>query len=116
MGPQKEQQFPEAPTLIRRGEVEKQIGFARSSLERLLASQSFPAPVRIGRSRRWLLSAVSAWISEHSEQSRQAQQETHIPATAKPTRDPVNTDGTSRGRRRKRVPTISSQVSAAVAR
>jgi predicted DNA-binding transcriptional regulator AlpA len=69
MGPQTDQQFLEL-ALLRRKEVEKIVALARSSLERLIAQKSFPAPIRVGKSRRWIRSEVRSWLLEQIEQSR----------------------------------------------
>ena len=49
--------------LLKRQEVERRIGVTRSSLYRLMRSDDFPLPVKIGpRTNRWLPSEIDAWI------------------------------------------------------
>jgi prophage regulatory protein len=54
-------------TLLRLPQVMKATGLARSTVYKLVASRSFPLPVRItGRSVAWHALEVQAWIGERS--------------------------------------------------
>ena len=41
-------------------------GLARSTLYERIAARAFPAPVKIGRSSRWLESEIAAWQRVHA--------------------------------------------------
>lgn len=51
---------PEA--LVSRKFIEKLTGFSRSTLDRYLADDRFPAPVIQGRKRRWYYGDVINWL------------------------------------------------------
>jgi prophage regulatory protein len=60
-----------SPTLLRLPQVMKATGLARSTVYKLVASRSFPVPVRItGRSVAWHAMEVQAWIGERSRVKR----------------------------------------------
>ncbi|WP_313242057.1 AlpA family transcriptional regulator [Stenotrophomonas sp.] len=50
--------------LLRRGEVQDRVGLSKSTLYLRISSGSFPRPVTLGSSVRWVESEVEAWISE----------------------------------------------------
>ncbi len=55
---------PDAPQLLRLPQVCSLCGLKRSSIYRMIAEGTFPAPVPIGqRARAWSSSELSAWIS-----------------------------------------------------
>ena len=58
--------------LLRRREVEKRVALARSSLIRLIQRKAFPAPIRVGKSWRWVEAEVQEWLVKQIELSRQA--------------------------------------------
>lgn len=54
-------------SLLRLPQVLKATGLARSTVYKLVASRSFPVPVRItGRSVAWHATEVQAWIGDRS--------------------------------------------------
>ena len=49
--------------LLRREEVQKRCGLARSSIYRLMRQGSFPTPLQVGvRGVRWPESEIEAWL------------------------------------------------------
>lgn len=53
-----------APTILRRRQVEKLTGLARSTIYELIKKGLFPAPVRIGkRAVGWHGDKIEAWIA-----------------------------------------------------
>lgn len=50
--------------LLRRGEVQDRVGLSKSALYSRISAGSFPKPVTLGSSVRWVESEVEAWISE----------------------------------------------------
>lgn len=48
--------------LIKLPEVIRQVGFSKSTIYELIASDSFPAPTKLGRFSRWSQNEVQAWI------------------------------------------------------
>jgi predicted DNA-binding transcriptional regulator AlpA len=57
--------------LLRRREVEKRVALGRSSLLRLIASKSFPTPIRVGKSWRFVEAEIQEWLVKQIELSRQ---------------------------------------------
>ena len=54
-----------AESFLRYPEVVKRTGFSRSTLERMVADDAFPAPRQIGaRAVAWLESEVTAWMND----------------------------------------------------
>ena len=54
--------------LLRRREVEKLTGLARSTIYRLMQSGDIPRAVRVGSSAvRWRKSAITAWMESRPE-------------------------------------------------
>jgi len=43
-------------------EVQELIGAKRGHIYKLIRAEEFPAPIKIGKSSRWSLRAVSAWM------------------------------------------------------
>lgn len=67
------EQLRSALTIIRRKEVEKRTGLARSTIYERIARGEFPAAVRIGaRAVGWTSESIDGWISERIAQSRKA--------------------------------------------
>ena len=55
---------PPQGRLIRRKELEDRIGLARSTIYRMMAEETFPRPVRIGRRAvAWPESEIEHWIA-----------------------------------------------------
>ncbi|WP_164280630.1 helix-turn-helix transcriptional regulator [Stenotrophomonas indicatrix] len=50
--------------LLRRSEVMLRVGMAKSTLYSRISAGTFPKPVPVGCSVRWVESEVEAWISE----------------------------------------------------
>ena len=79
-----------SPSLLHLAEVRRIVGIGKSQLYRLIAAGDFPAPVKIGRSSRWLSSEVDAWIhaqasirsAESLGMRMDASQEAHYPSAA----------------------------------
>ena len=58
-------QLHEAPTILRRKQVEARVGLRRSALYQRVAEKSFPAPVNLGgRAVGWVESEVTEWLAE----------------------------------------------------
>jgi len=53
-------------------EVESQVALKKSTLYELMALGQFPAPIKVGRASRWLVSEVQAWIDERASQRKSA--------------------------------------------
>lgn len=53
-----------ASRLLRRSEVMLRVGMAKSTLYSRISAGTFPKPVPVGCSVRWVESEVEAWISE----------------------------------------------------
>lgn len=50
--------------LLRRTEVERRYGLARSTIYRLMRDNRFPLPIRVGpRAVRWSLAELDAWVA-----------------------------------------------------
>jgi prophage regulatory protein len=53
----------ETHRILRRPEVERRLGLARSTIYELVAQRRFPAPVRLGsRAVGWLADEVDQWL------------------------------------------------------
>ena len=53
-----------APTILRRHQVQQRTGLSRSTLYQYIKAGTFPAPVQLGpRAVGWLDSDISDWIS-----------------------------------------------------
>lgn len=62
----------QAAQLLRRAEVERRTGLARSTVYELIRTGRFPAPIELtGRTRCWVASEVDAWIEERIKAARQ---------------------------------------------
>lgn len=58
--------------LLRRAEVERRTGLARSTVYELIRTGRFPAPIELtGRTRCWVASEVDSWIDERIKAARQ---------------------------------------------
>ena len=56
--------------LLRRAEVERRIGFGRSTLYRMMRAGEFPAPIKIGpRAVRWSAREVAEWLASRPRSS-----------------------------------------------
>ena len=53
-----------ARKLLKLPDVQEITGLSRSQIYTLIAKQQFVRPVKIARSSRWPLDAVSAWVDE----------------------------------------------------
>ncbi|MCI1680454.1 MAG: AlpA family transcriptional regulator [Ewingella americana] len=51
-----------AEHLIRLGDVCKVTGFGKTTIYKWMADGSFPRPIAIGKSVRWVSSEVDAWV------------------------------------------------------
>ncbi len=61
----------DAPTILRRNQVQSRTGLPRSTLYDKIKSGEFPAPISLGvHSVGWLESEISAWIESCVQQSR----------------------------------------------
>ena len=61
----------EALRILRRKQVEAQIGLSRSTLYDYIRAGRFPPPVRVGdRAVGWVASEVDAWLAAKVERSR----------------------------------------------
>lgn len=58
--------------LLRRSEVQDRVGLSKSTLYLRISVGSFPKPVTLGSSVRWVESEVEAWISERVSERDQA--------------------------------------------
>lgn len=57
--------------LIRRAEVERKTGLARSTIYELVKDGRFPAPIELtGRTRCWVASDVDAWVQSRIDAAR----------------------------------------------
>ena len=55
--------------LLRRQEVEREIGLSRSTIHRQVAEGLFPKPIRVGvRSVRWRESDIEKWKQQHIDE------------------------------------------------
>ena len=67
-----------APTILRRQQVQQRTGLSRSTLYQYVKDGEFPAAVQLGpRAVGWLESDVSDWISARVKLARQG----HLPAS-----------------------------------
>lgn len=48
--------------LLRLREVEEIVGMKKSTIYRMIASEQFPAPIKIGGLSRWAESVIQEWI------------------------------------------------------
>lgn len=48
--------------LIKLPEVIRQVGFSKSTIYELIASDAFPAPTKLGRYSRWSQKEVQEWV------------------------------------------------------
>lgn len=53
--------------LIDVDEVARRLAVSAQTVRRLVAAGQFPAPIRVGRSVRWRLADVEAWIDEQEQ-------------------------------------------------
>jgi predicted DNA-binding transcriptional regulator AlpA len=53
-----------APALLGFANTSTYTGFCRSRLYALIARGEFPAPLKIGKSSRWVRAEIDAWLSE----------------------------------------------------
>jgi prophage regulatory protein len=54
--------------ILRRRDVEAQIGLSRSTIYQAIADGEFPKPIRIGkRAVGWPQSTISKWLSERAQ-------------------------------------------------
>jgi len=60
-GPAPLQPRPER-ALLDATEVGRVLGFSRATVHALDAREELPAPVQVGRSRRWVLAELDAWL------------------------------------------------------
>ena len=55
------------PKLLRLSEVQRIVGFRKSSLYKLIAADEFPRPVKIGHASRWVATEIYAWVDNHAK-------------------------------------------------
>ena len=61
--------------LLRRAEVEAQLGLSRSRIYVLMRAGELPEPIRVGqRAVRWRASEIDAWIADRPRASGDSQQ------------------------------------------
>lgn len=58
--------------LLRRSEVQDRVGLSKSTLYLRISVGTFPKPVALGSSVRWVESEVEAWISERVSERDEA--------------------------------------------
>lgn len=58
---------PSSDKMLRPAEVALLLNVSERSLARFVASGSFPRPIRVGKQRRYSLTAVEAWIARTSQ-------------------------------------------------
>lgn len=56
--------FPEVPALFKFDYLSNYVKFGRSRIYGLIAEGKFPAPVKVGKSSRWVKSEIDSWLSE----------------------------------------------------
>lgn len=61
--------------LLRRAEVMNRVGLSKSTLYSRISAGTFPKPVTLGTSVRWVESEVEAWISERVSERDHAAKE-----------------------------------------
>ena len=67
-----------APTILRRHQVQQRTGLSRSTLYQYIKEGGFPAPVQLGpRAVGWLESDISDWITARVKLARQG----NVPAS-----------------------------------
>ncbi|RRU70828.1 helix-turn-helix transcriptional regulator [Stenotrophomonas maltophilia] len=57
--------------LLRRADVLARVGMAKSTLYLRISAGTFPKPVHLGSSVRWVESEIDSWIQDHVEQRDQ---------------------------------------------
>jgi prophage regulatory protein len=55
--------------LLTLNEITKIVGFKKSTIYKFIKNKDFPKPIKIGKSSRWPLSAITKWINHYKEQS-----------------------------------------------
>lgn len=63
-----------APALLPFHALSAYVSFGRSRIYQLIQDGSFPPPIKIGKSSRWLMMEVDAWVEQHIN-SRQLRME-----------------------------------------
>ena len=58
---------PRGETLLSMGDLSRRLALSRPTIYGMVSAGTFPRPVSIGRSSRWLESEVSAWIAARGE-------------------------------------------------
>ena len=61
-----------APALLAFSPLSHYVGFGRSRIYQLIGDGEFPAPIKIGKSSRWLKSEVDDWVSKMASQRVEA--------------------------------------------
>lgn len=56
--------------LLNAGELALSLGIPLRTLELLVARGDFPAPLRLGRHRKWRIEDVNAWASEKAAEAK----------------------------------------------
>ncbi len=54
-----------APALLPFHALSEYVSFGRSRIYQLIQDGSFPAPIKIGKSSRWSMLEVDAWVEQH---------------------------------------------------
>lgn len=57
--------------LLRRADVLARVGIAKSTLYLRISAGTFPKPIHLGSSVRWVESEIDSWIQEQMEQRDQ---------------------------------------------
>lgn len=57
--------------LIKLPEVCRQVGLGKSAIYEMIAADSFPVPIKLGRYSRWSQNEVQAWV-EQQKAAREA--------------------------------------------
>ena len=60
------------PALLAFEPLSHYVSFGRSRIYQLIAQGEFPAPVKIGKSSRWVRAEIDTWISHQSQQRTEA--------------------------------------------
>jgi prophage regulatory protein len=69
-------EYPTAPTILRRKQVEHRTGLSRSTIYEKVGKGEFPAPIRLSaQSVGWLSHEIDEWIAQRIRASRPVDKE-----------------------------------------